>query len=914
MLTLFEQIDKGTLWRSTGGIHPPERKTLSNRSPIKTLPLADEYVVPLPQIGESAVLIVKQGDYVAKGAVLTKGTHFGHLPAHAPTSGHVSRIEQRPGNHASGLEVMSCVIKADGLDTQDGNIHKALSADEVGQLTDKQLLTKIQQAGIAGLGGAAFPTHIKLSPASDIELVIINGIECEPYITSDDMIMREKSDEILNGIAIIHKLLTPKRLIIAIEDNKPQAIEEMQHALNRSSLPKDGVRITSIPTLYPSGGEKQLIQILTGQEVPSGSIPAQLGIVVQNVATAYAINEAVLRNYPLIERVVTVTGENTQLPGNYWIPIGTPISHVLSQTQFIGNEHDKVIIGGPMMGYALHNDNAPTLKGSNCVLLPASDELAPEQKEIPCVRCGECAQVCPAQLLPQQLFWHAKAQEYDKATSFNLADCIECGCCTYVCPSEIPLVEYYRIAKSAIKAEAEEKKQAELAKQRFDLRTQRLEDEKRAREEKQKTSAARRKASMSTSDKDAVALAMAKIKAKKEAASAAAAQSQATDSSSTGTDADTKSQSKRTDISAAVARAKAKKAAQKAAATDKAIPTPGSIPESTAPADDRKAKIAAAVARAKAKKAGLKQGSADGIGSDESDTSTVKSPPIADEVDNSAISAPVDDKKARIAAAVARAKAKKAALKQKDDADTSTVKTPSIADEVDISTVNAPLIDDKKARIAATIAKAKAKKAAAQLSLDKADTSTVKAPSIADEVDTSTVNAPLIDDKKARIAATIAKAKAKKAAAQLSLDKADTSTVKAPSIADEVDISTVKSPAIDDKKARIAATIAKAKAKKIAAQLSLDKADTSTVKAPSIADEVDISTVKSPPLIDDKKARIAATIAKAKAKKIAAQQDADQVTAPIDDKKARIAAAVAKAKAKKAALNTGGTKTEDDKD
>lgn len=739
MLTLFEQIDKGTLWRSIGGIHPPERKTLSNKSSIKTFPLADEYVVPLPQVGESAVLIVKPGDYVAKGTVLTKGTHFGHLPAHAPTSGHISSIAQRPGNHASGLAVLSCVIKADGLDTIDAHIHQALSGDEVEQLTDKQLLAKIQEAGIAGLGGAAFPTHIKLSPASDIELVVMNGIECEPYITSDDMIMREKSDEILNGIAIIHRLLAPKRLIIAIEDNKPEAIEAMQHALNRSSLPKNGVRITSVPTRYPSGGEKQLIQILTGQEVPSGAIPAQLGIVVQNVATAYAINEAVLRNYPLIERVVTVTGENAQLPGNYWIPIGTPISHVLTQAQFIGNEHDKVIIGGPMMGYALHNDNAPTLKGSNCVLLPASDELAPDQKELPCVRCGECAHVCPAQLLPQQLFWHAKAQEYEKATSYNLADCIECGCCTYVCPSEIPLVEYYRIAKSAIKTEAEEKKQAELAKQRFDLRTQRLEDEKLAREAKQKASAARRKSNMSSSDKDAVVLAMARIKAKKDATNpeVAAPAADSTSTSSTGHDtaSETASEtkSKRKDISAAVARAKAKKTAQKAATQDD-NPSNTKEPDSdTALVDGKKAKIAAAVARAKAKKAGLKH-----------DAANKSTGTRAAEAETNKVNPPVDDKKAKIAAAVARAKAKKVAAQQDTD-------------ETDTSTASAP-VDDKKARIAATVARAKAKKAAAQQGAVQATANTTNAP---------------VDDKKARIAAAVAKAKAKKAALNTSTKTED---------------------------------------------------------------------------------------------------------------------------------------------
>ncbi|WP_076413803.1 electron transport complex subunit RsxC [Shewanella sp. UCD-KL12] len=891
MLTLFEQIDKGTLWRSIGGIHPPERKSLSNRQAIGRFPLAQEYVIPLTQVGESSVLVVKQGDYVAKGTVLTAGTHFAHLPVHAPTSGYISAIEARPSNHASGLDVLSCVITPDGLDTPCAEIHPKLSAEDVLQLTDKQILNKIQQAGIAGLGGAAFPTHIKLNPASDIELVIINAIECEPYITADDMLMRENSDELLNGIAIIHRLLKPKRLIIAIEDNKPEAIEIMQHALSRSSLPQAGVRITCLPTLYPSGGEKQLIQILTGQEVPSGAIPAQLGILVQNIATAYAINEAVLQGYPLIERVVTITGENTNKPGNYWLPIGTPISHLLTQADFSGNENDKVIIGGPMMGYALHNDNAPTLKGSNCVLLPANSELAPPQAEMPCVRCGECAQVCPAQLLPQQLFWHSKAQEYDKASSFNLADCIECGCCTYVCPSEIPLVEYYRIAKAAIKTETEEKKQAELAKQRFELRTQRLEDEKRAREEKQKEAAARRKSTMTSTDKDAVAMAMARIKAKKEASANSGAES---------------SKPKGKEISAAVARAKAKKAAKASSEESEA--------NSTVTDSERSSKVAAAVARAKAKKAAAKDGS--------SPADEAADKPKTNQANELGIDE-LDDKKAKIAAAVARAKAKKATAK---DGLSPTDEATDKPETNQANELGSDELGDKKAKIAAAVARAKAKKAAAKDGLSPADEAT-------DKPKTNQANelgSDELDDKKAKIAAAVAKAKAKKAAKKDGLSPTDETTDKPKTN----QANELGSDELDDKKAKIAAAVAKAKAKKAASKDGSSTTDEATDKPQT--DQADTLTINKigTDKLDDKKAKIAAAVAKAKAKKAAVKDgssatneatdkpetnQADTLTInevgtdELDDRKAKIAAAVAKAKARKASRSL--TKTnENNKD
>ena len=329
MLTLLDQLDKGTLWRSHGGIHPPEVKFLSNGTPIATLPLAKTYLVPIPQVGENCTLAVKLGDKVLKGTPLTQGSSIWHLPVHAPTSGTIVAIEPRASNHASALPVNTCVIEADGKDTW-----CELASNDLDSLSHQQIVDKIHQAGVAGMGGAAFPSHIKLNPASEIDLVIINGVECEPYISSDDRLMREYSQDILAGIGIIYRLLTPKRIVIAIEDNKPEAIKAMQMAVAQSALPTGSTRVTVIPTKYPSGGEKQLIQIITGREVPSGAIPAKLGIVVHNVGTAFAIHQAVVQNKPLVDRVVTVTGKNVGKPGNYWLPIGTPVEHVLMQTEF----------------------------------------------------------------------------------------------------------------------------------------------------------------------------------------------------------------------------------------------------------------------------------------------------------------------------------------------------------------------------------------------------------------------------------------------------------------------------------------------------------------------------------------------------------------------------------------------------
>lgn len=778
MLTLLDQLDKGTLWRSHGGIHPPEVKFLSNGTPIATLPLAKTYLVPIPQVGENCTLAVKLGDKVLKGTPLTQGPSIWHLPVHAPTSGTIVAIEPRASNHASALPVNTCVIEADGKDTW-----CELASNDLDSLSHQQIIDKIHQAGVAGMGGAAFPSHIKLNPASEIDLVIINGVECEPYISSDDRLMREYSQDILAGIAIIYRLLTPKRIVIAIEDNKPEAIKAMQMAVTQSALPTGSTRVTVIPTKYPSGGEKQLIQIITGREVPSGAIPAKLGIVVHNVGTAFAIHQAVVQNKPLVDRVVTVTGKNVGKPGNYWLPIGTPVEHVLMQTEFKPEAEQKIIVGGPMMGHALPTINVPILKGTNCILVPSNQEIGVTPEEKACIRCGECANVCPALLLPQQLFWHAKAEEYDKAASFNLKDCIECGCCSYVCPSDIPLVEYYRIAKSALKQTADEKQQAERAKHRFEARLARLEEEKLAREAKAKEAAERRQATMTGTDKNAVAEAMARIAAKKAAAT------QAPSETAIAPTAVVEVPREKAAVAAAIARAKAKKAAAATASQVTDDEPDSSMETEQAEPLSQKDKVAAAIARAKAKKATMKAGSDVNEDIDAAEVDAEK------RVTGSAASTEVDDKKAKIAAAVARAKAKKAiqqsgivsedqtpAVQAPEDQATKTPVVNTPVAERESSTVTPSPEDDKKARVAAAVARAKAKKAAAQAdSSEVAEVQPKLEAESAQPSDTPLKPEPITelrselssepshqlspeDEKKAKIAAAVARAKAKKAA------------------------------------------------------------------------------------------------------------------------------------------------------
>jgi electron transport complex protein RnfC len=352
------------------------------------------------------------------------------------------------------------------------------------------LLALIRQAGIAGMGGAGFPTGFKLRPpeCDRIHTLILNGAECEPYITADDMLMRKRADDVVGGLAIMTHILAPERILVAIEDNKPEAIATMRAAAG--STPGTGklpIEIVAIPTKYPSGGEKQLIQILTGQEVPHGGIPADIGVLCQNVGTAAAVNRAVRHGEPLLSRITALAGEGLESPGTWEVLLGTPIRFLLEQSGFCEERTQRLVLGGPLMGFTLDSPDVPVIKTTNCVIAGSSEEFPPPAPAQPCIRCGQCAEVCPMELLPQQLFWFAQAGEYDKAEQHNLFDCIECGACAYVCPSTIPLVHHYRHAKGEIRQQQEDKIKSDQARERFEARQIRLERE-------QAEKAARRKA------------------------------------------------------------------------------------------------------------------------------------------------------------------------------------------------------------------------------------------------------------------------------------------------------------------------------------------------------------------------------------------------------------------------------------
>ncbi len=452
----------------TGGIHPPENKTQSLQQGIGDLPLPEKLVVPLQQgIGTEAKPLVNIGDRVLKGQLIAEPEGLISTAVHAPTSGEVIAIGEHPVPHPSGLPQPCISIAADGNDQwiEHSGVADYLSVEPA------LLLQRIREAGIAGMGGAGFPTAVKLAPRSAIDTLIINATECEPYITADDILMQEAAAEIIEGVKILaHLLGNPQNILLGIEDNKPKACAVLAPLLKDSAI-----ELVEFPTKYPSGGEKQLIQILTGKEVPSGGLPSDIGIVCQNVGTCQAVYRAVVHGEPLISRITTVTGEAFASNRNYRLLIGTPISHLLTHSGFDGESCTRLIMGGPMMGFAIIDTEAPIIKTTNCLLAPSAAELPAPPPAQACIRCGKCSEACPASLLPQQLFWHAQSKNYDKLQSHNLFDCIECGACSYVCPSSIPLVQYYRASKGEIIKQRKEKEKADHARQRFEFRKAREE-------------------------------------------------------------------------------------------------------------------------------------------------------------------------------------------------------------------------------------------------------------------------------------------------------------------------------------------------------------------------------------------------------------------------------------------------------
>ncbi len=858
--SIIETLEAGKMYSFPGGVHPDDKKSLSNTSVIKKPSLPELLIVPLRQhIGSDGICCVEVGDTVLKGQILSQSSSPFSVPVHAPTSGEVVAIAPHVVAHPSGLTEMCISIRPDGKDTWCDLSPLANYSD----IDKNKIIEAICQAGISGMGGAGFPTHIKTSTSKPVEFLILNGIECEPYITSDDRLMREHAWQIRQGLDILTHLIEPKAIIVAVEDNKPEAFE----ALNIACQDKKDYRVVSVETKYPAGGEKQLIQVVTGREVPRNGLPADVGVMMFNVGTCYAIADAILHGKPLIERIVTVTGEAVKSPSNFRALLGTPVSHLLEEASYNPKKQKapKVIMGGPMMGFTLSDATIPVVKTTNCLLVPAKKELVDDNAERPCIRCSACADACPASLLPQQMFWHAKAKEYDKAEEYDLFDCIECGACAYVCPSEIPLVHYYRQAKSEIRIQRDEKNKAEKAKQRFEARKERLEREKLEREAKHR-----------------------KAKEARLAANKAKEQNAATDNANNLADATaTEAKDK---VAAALARAKAKKAAIQAKAKDEN--TPVNADEPNPAADDKKAQVAAAIARAKAKKAARAQGS------EQAENATE---PAAQ------ASSPEGDKKAKVAAAIARAKAKKAAQAgQHSDASTENqagsrdektaelLNTEPANTEPSKTETNSDLSveEQKKARIAAAVAKAKAQKAAKNNASGQSEQST---PTQLNEQQDNQSREPLgetdaKDEKKARIAAAVAKAKAKKAASQKAqasspVGEADTENQDVSSPKDEthqnvnsqgngeqnnnaLDSSSNLSEA-EQKKARIAAAVAKAKAKKLAQSANGDIAASQDTAEQATSAQ----TTSHPTAQDEKKARIAAAIAKAKAKKAAAEQE-----------------------------------------
>jgi len=467
-----------TLHHFNGGVHPAQHKAESNTRPIVAAPVPPRLVVPLHQhIGSAAKPLVKVGDKVLKGQMIAAAEGYVSAAVHAPTSGTVTVVEMQTVPHPSGLPDL-CVT----METDHEERWIAHAPLDYRAMDPSELRNHLRDAGVVGLGGAAFPSFIKLNPgpAQKLQTLILNGAECEPWITCDDRLMQERAEAIVQGIEIMRFMLRPEEILVGIEDNKPQAIAAMRAAC---ALADFAVEVVPVPTIYPGGGAKQLIKVLTGKEPPSGGRSTDVGVQCFNVATAYSVHRAVHHGEPVISRIVTVTG-NVRQPGNFEVLIGTPVEQLVQLAGGAKDGTNGYVMGGPMMGFTLPQPNVPVVKATNCIIASSQALFSPAPPALPCIRCSRCAVACPADLQPMDLYWFSRARNFGKAQEYALFDCIECGCCTYVCPSHIPLVQYFRFAKSEIWAREKEKEAADLARERHEFRQFRLEREKEERAEK----------------------------------------------------------------------------------------------------------------------------------------------------------------------------------------------------------------------------------------------------------------------------------------------------------------------------------------------------------------------------------------------------------------------------------------------
>ena len=495
-----------------GGVHPPEHKLESTATPIRAIAMPATLVLPLRQhVGNLPKIRVQAGDHVLKGQLLAEAEGSVSAAVHAPASGVVVSIEEQLIPHPSGLPDICITLQPDGEDRWIER--KPVSWRE----TDRQVLVaSLRESGVVGMGGAAFPTQIKLRPngKSSVHTLIINGAECEPYITCDDLLMRERADEIVKGIEVAQYLLGAERCIVGVEDNKPEAVVAMREAAGRSAI---RIEVEVVPTLYPSGDARRLIHIVTGIEVPSDKRSTDVGVQVFNVATVTAVYRYFEFGEPALSRIVTVTG-NVRQPGNFEVPFGTSVSQLLEAAGGSLPGTNDLVMGGPMMGFSLPSPDVPVTKATNCIIAGAPDLFPAPPPAMPCIRCARCADACPVSLQPQDLYWFSKSDNFEKARDYKLFDCIECGCCSYVCPSHIPLVQYYRYAKSEILAADKAKEAANLARERNDFRLARIEREKQERAAKHAAKAGGAKAEAGVDDdakKAAIAAAMVRAQAQK---------------------------------------------------------------------------------------------------------------------------------------------------------------------------------------------------------------------------------------------------------------------------------------------------------------------------------------------------------------------------------------------------------------
>ncbi|WP_406546817.1 electron transport complex subunit RsxC [Succinimonas sp.] len=491
----WKNILNGVLYSFKGGVYPDEHKSGTSGLQSRALGVPDTLVIPLKQhSGSAAEVLVKPGQHVLQNEPLTSPANDRQVPVHAPVSGTVTAIAQAPIAHAGGLTEPCIILKTD-KEPPAGAVYENPAYPSYAEVPVDTLLNHIRSMGIAGLGGAGFPTEAKLRSsvkAQNCELLIINGAECEPYITCDDRLMQENPEDILRGIDILRYILKPRFTVIAIENNKPEAISTLKAKIAETGL--QDIRVTEIPVKYPSGAARNLIRIITGIEIPYSARSTAYGVVVHNVSTAFAVGEAVLRGQPLTRRMITVAGDAVKDKMNAWVSLGTPISYILSQCGYQPPPVPRIIVGGPMMGFTVPHTQVPVVKTINCIIAPAANEIKRVKPQVDCIRCGRCAHACPVRLVPYEIYDYCVNGEFKKAYETGLRSCIECGCCSFVCPSAIRIVAAIRIAKAEVKNEKLKEEKLRTARERFEAKKARIEAEEKAREERKAAALARIKA------------------------------------------------------------------------------------------------------------------------------------------------------------------------------------------------------------------------------------------------------------------------------------------------------------------------------------------------------------------------------------------------------------------------------------